>query len=221
MVVAQLSNDIRQSQTLECRHIAGDETQRRPDPRVLAIDIHAKTRAFFGYVREIEIPAPVEPFLESRREDFLDVTLEFRTAEWIYRGLAVLMLGIAVWFGLRARGRPIDLFREFAIIAATMVLISPLSRKAHFVAMLPAALWIARMWWQTRDRRLLYGLIAAAVVYDVSMYSGSRTFKDYALGAGGYFVASAILWALVVFVRPPADAPEPDATTDAAPAPSA
>jgi hypothetical protein len=120
-----------------------------------------------------------------------------RTAEAVYRGLALLALLTAA-LALGARPPP-DAQRwllEMSIVAATMVLIAPLSRKAHFVVLLlPFVVGVAQAVERSgRDARL-WVLPPALVFVFTSPGAIGKHAAALVLAWGAYTLATLWLWA--------------------------
>jgi hypothetical protein len=147
---------------------------------------------------------------------FLNVaSLTPEVAENVYRCLALVMLVIAAaaWSWRRAVPRERFLL-EISLCLATMLLIAPVSRKAHFItAMIPFAVCVA-LYRRDRDRKLLRWLVPSALLFNVTS-SGflGRTGSVWALALGLYFLAGLLLWAgLVALNLRRADGSAPGAT---------
>lgn len=142
---------------------------------------------------------------------FLNVaSLAPEVAENVYRALALATLVIAsvAWSWRRVGSRDRFLL-EISLCLATMLLIAPVSRKAHFVsAMIPFAVCVA-LYRRDRDRKLLRWLVPSALLLNLSS-SGflGKTDSVWALALGVYFTAGLLLWAgLVVLNLRRADVP--------------
>jgi hypothetical protein len=120
-----------------------------------------------------------------------------RAAEAVYRGLALAALAAAA-FALGARA-PHDGPRwllEIAVVAASMVLVAPLSRKAHFVVLLLPFVY-------GLDRALRPGALAArlwvvppALVFVLTSPGAiGKHAAAIALAWGAYTLAALWLWA--------------------------
>jgi hypothetical protein len=132
---------------------------------------------------------------------FLNVaSLTPGVAENVYRSLALAMLVIAAvaWSWRRAAPRERFLL-EISLCLATMLIIAPVSRKAHFIsAMIPFAVCVA-LYRRDRDRKLLRWLVPSALLFNLTS-SGfmGRTGSVWALALGTYFLAGLLLWAGLV-----------------------
>jgi hypothetical protein len=129
--------------------------------------------------------------------------LDRETTEWIYRGLALLLL-LALWIRTwppATRRDPVALHREFALYAATMVIVAPLSRAAHFVVVLPAAMWwSARVLERPTGRNGALLALAAALINLPSVLLPSDL--KLALSRNGTLLAGALLlWGALLVTR--------------------
>jgi hypothetical protein len=120
-----------------------------------------------------------------------------RTAESVYRGLALLALGAAAL--ALGRAQPRDGRRwliEMAAVAATMVLIAPLSRKAHFVVLLlPFTVGVAEALLGRRRGAVLWVLPPALAFVLTSPGAIGKPAAALALAGGAYTFATIWLWA--------------------------
>ena len=120
-----------------------------------------------------------------------------RSAEHVYRGVALLVLAAAM-LAVGAR-RPRDGSRwllEVSIVAATMVLIAPLSRKAHFVVLLlPFVYAVAQAASADRRAALAWLLPPALVLIATSPGVIGKQAAGLALAWGAYTAAALWLWA--------------------------
>ncbi len=125
-----------------------------------------------------------------------------RTLNFIYLASALLLLA-ATALALGAH-RPRDSPRwllEIASVAATMVLIAPLARKAHFVVLLlPFAIGVTRTL-QKRSPAAALWIVPPALVF-VSTASGviGKPGAAHALAWGAYTIAAFWLWAGALLV---------------------
>jgi len=120
-----------------------------------------------------------------------------RTAELVYRTVALLALAAAALaLGVRrARDGPRWLL-EVSIVAATAVLIAPLSRKAHFVVLLmPFAYGIAQASKPGGRAALAWVLPPALVFISTSPGVIGKPRAALALAWGAYTAAALWLWA--------------------------
>jgi hypothetical protein len=119
-----------------------------------------------------------------------------RTADAIYLGLALLALaGLAFALGTRPPRDPPRWLLEVACVATTMVLISPLSRKAHFVVLLlPFACGVTRAL-EERSRAAAVWVVPPALAFGLT---SPRVIGDHAaalaLAWGSFTVATLWLW---------------------------
>ncbi len=119
-----------------------------------------------------------------------------RTAEAIYLGLALLALaGLALALGTRPPRDPPRWLLEVACVATTMVLISPLSRKAHFVVLLlPFAYGVTRAL-EDRSRAAAVWVVPPALVFGLT---SQHVIGDHAaalaLAWGSFTLATLWLW---------------------------
>jgi hypothetical protein len=152
-------------------------------------------------------------------------TLDPQTVQYLVYGVSFLMLGVMAW-NFRGRNKPggtarraptlpdrqtvgiagqslslsFDSALEFALVALTMTMISPFSRKAHYVSMiLPAvvltAYWLQRVREQKPDfaPKALIALTILLVTGTSSDLVGS-TVSMYLDGVGTVFLAGLIMW---------------------------
>jgi alpha-1,2-mannosyltransferase len=120
-----------------------------------------------------------------------------RTAELVYRTVALLVLAAAaVAIGARpARDGPRRLL-EFSVVVASMVMIAPLSRKAHFVVLLlPFVYGIAQALQPVRRAALAWVLPPALVFVLTSPGVMGKRGAALALAWGAYTAAALWLWA--------------------------
>ena len=125
------------------------------------------------------------------------VSWSARTAESIYQALALLVGALtALALGVR---RPRDApgwLLEVASVAATMVLIAPLSRKAHFVVLLlPFACGVTRAL-QRRSLAAAAWIVPPALAFGLTSPGvlGDRA-SALALAWGSFTLATLWLWA--------------------------
>ena len=120
-----------------------------------------------------------------------------RSAERVYRGVALLVL-VAAMLAVGAR-RPRDGARwllEVSIVAATMVLIAPLSRKAHFVVLLlPFVYAVAQALRPGGRAAIAWALPPALVLIATSPGVLGKQTAALALAWGAYTAAALWLWA--------------------------
>jgi len=120
-----------------------------------------------------------------------------RTAESIYQAVALLVgLITALALGVRPPRDPPRWLLEVASVATAMVLIAPLSRKAHFVVLLlPFACGVTRAL-QRRSRAAAAWVVPPALVFGMTSPGvvGDRV-AALALAWGAYTVATLWLWA--------------------------
>ncbi|HEY8156969.1 MAG TPA: glycosyltransferase family 87 protein [Myxococcota bacterium] len=120
-----------------------------------------------------------------------------RTAELVYRGLALLALAAAA-LAIGAsppRDAPRRLL-EVSIVAASMVLIAPLARKAHFVVLLlPFVYGVAQALQPGRRAALAWVLPPALVFIATSPGVMGKAGAALALAWGAYTAAALWLWA--------------------------
>jgi hypothetical protein len=125
------------------------------------------------------------------------VSWSARTAESIYQALAILVLLVtALALGVRPPRDPPRWLLEVASVAATMVLIAPLSRKAHFVVLLlPFAYGVTRAL-QHRSRAAAAWVAPPALVFGLTSPGviGEHA-AALALAWGAYTIATLWLWA--------------------------
>jgi len=131
-------------------------------------------------------------------------SLSKRTVDVVYLGLALAILAavlLGLWRrapGLRRAFRP----EEIAAACALMVLLAPLSRKAHFVALWPAAVLGFEAWRHSDGRRLqrvgsgLWSLALVCVAATSPDIAG-RAAATYFLGYCPFSLAALALLALV------------------------
>jgi hypothetical protein len=120
-----------------------------------------------------------------------------RAADRLYRGLALAMLGATfLALGLARPRSDARWLLEAAAVAATMVLIAPLSRKAHFVVLLlPIAVAVARTVTRRSAGAAAWVLPPAALFVLTSPGVIGRSGAAHALAWGAYSVAALWLWA--------------------------
>jgi hypothetical protein len=125
------------------------------------------------------------------------VSWSARTAESIYHAVALLVLGVtALALGVRPPRDAPRWLLEVASVATTMVLIAPLSRKAHFVILLlPFAYGVTRVL-QRSSRAAAVWVVPPALVFGLTSPGviGDRA-SALALAWGAYTVATLWLWA--------------------------
>jgi hypothetical protein len=124
-----------------------------------------------------------------------------QTAEWIYRGCALLALAAAALaLGTRPPRSGRRWLLEAAVVATTMVLIAPLSRKAHFVVLLlPFAYAAGQALTSERRAALAWLLLPALVLTATSPGVIGKQAAGLALAWGAYTVAALWLWAGALF----------------------
>jgi hypothetical protein len=119
-----------------------------------------------------------------------------RTADAIYLGLVLLALvGLALALGTHPPRDPPRWLLEVACVATTMVLISPLSRKAHFVVLLlPFAYGVKRAV-EDRSRAAAAWIVPPALVFGLT---SQHVIGDHAaalaLAWGSFTLATLWLW---------------------------
>ena len=121
-------------------------------------------------------------------------------AEFIYRALSVLILLISVWAcGMRRPRDPQRLSLEFSIFILVMVMISPLSRKAHFVAVLLPCVCAANLYFQGKKPWVFMSLLAIFATFNLTA-SGilGRVGYMYTMGYGALCLGSLVLWVTLV-----------------------
>ena len=120
-----------------------------------------------------------------------------RSAELAYRGLVLLALAAAaVALGARPARSGRRWLLEASVVATTMVLIAPLSRKAHFVVLLlPFVYAIAQAAGPDRRGALAWLLPPALVLIATSPGVIGKHAAGLALAWGAYTAAALWLWA--------------------------
>jgi hypothetical protein len=120
-----------------------------------------------------------------------------RTAELAYRAVALLALAAAAFaLGVRPPRDGPRWLLEVAIVATTMVLIAPLSRKAHFIVlMLPFVYGVALAAKPGHRAALAWVLPPALVFISTSPAVLGRQAAALALAWGAYTAAAIWLWA--------------------------
>ncbi len=126
-------------------------------------------------------------------------SLSAAQAEWIYRACAVLM-----GFGalLAARGR--DLRWTIAWTLAAMLLISPYSRKAHFVLLLPALLLVVESILAARGTRraaLAWLVLSIALAQLTAPALVGRAAASWLLGAGVVLLSAVAILPAMWMIR--------------------
>lgn len=163
--------------------------------------VHEKTppREMPGYsIRAASHRWLAEPQEEGLGEDagVHALTLSARTAEWIYRIVGVLLV-LLTWLATRHRTDAHDaggVLRELALFAATMVIVAPLSRVAHFVVLLPATSYLAAVWLRHKRRMDLFVLVASTLLINVPFLFLPRTAKLVVAGNGALLVGALLIW---------------------------
>jgi hypothetical protein len=120
-----------------------------------------------------------------------------RSAELVYRGVALLALAAAALaLGARPPRSGRRWLLEAALVATTMVLIAPLSRKAHFVVLLlPFVYAVAQGVTSERRAALAWLLPPALVLIATSPGVIGKHAAALALAWGAYTAAALWLWA--------------------------
>jgi hypothetical protein len=120
-----------------------------------------------------------------------------RAADRLQRGLALSMLAATLFaLGLARPGNGARWLLEVGAVAAAMVLIAPLSRKAHFVVLLlPIAVGVARAVVERSAAAVAWVLPPAAVFVLTSPGVIGREAAAIALAWGAYTAAALWLWA--------------------------
>jgi hypothetical protein len=120
-----------------------------------------------------------------------------RSAELVYRGVALVALAAAALaLGARPAGSGQRWLLEAAVVATTMVLIAPLSRKAHFVVvLLPFVYAVAQALNPQRRAALAWLLPPALVLIATSPGVIGKQAAGLALAWGAYTAAALWLWA--------------------------
>ena len=95
------------------------------------------------------------------------LSLSERHADLLYVAISVLLfVGLAVTLRYRSPGaRQGWMPAEFAIACVLMALLGPLSRKAHFVLLWPAAVLAFDAWWRVEGRRRAVGCAVWALAF--------------------------------------------------------
>ncbi len=120
-----------------------------------------------------------------------------RTAELVYRAAALLALAAATLaLGARPARDGSRRLLEVSIVAATMVLIAPLSRKAHFVVLLLPFVYAVAQTLRPGGRATLAWVLPPALVF-VATSPGvmGKQGAALALAWGAYTAAALWLWA--------------------------
>lgn len=123
-------------------------------------------------------------------------------AEWIYRLIAAVLVVLTL-IATRPPAREDDPWgcsRELALFAATMVIVAPLSRAAHFVVLLPAAVWVAASWRRRGIRTFAFVLLAAGLLINVPFLFLPRAAKVVLAGNGALLLGALLLW--LALLRP-------------------
>ncbi len=140
------------------------------------------------------------------------VNFDKLTVDGIYLAVSALVLG-GVWFAFRRRNPGMRggwTPGEIAAAIALVPLLAPLSRKAHFVLLWPAAVLAFEAWWRSCGRRrwlggALWAFALAALVLTSRDVIG-RTGSLYAMAYCPYSLASVLLVAILLHpgLHPPA-----------------
>ncbi len=121
-----------------------------------------------------------------------------RSAERVYQAVALLALVLAMLaLGPRPARDGTRRLLEVSVVAATMVLIAPLSRKAHFVVLLlPFVYAVAQTMRHPQDRAALAWVLPPALIF-VATSPGviGKQAAAVALAWGAYTAAALWLWA--------------------------
>ena len=120
-----------------------------------------------------------------------------RAAELVYRGVALLaLIAAALALGARAPREAPRWLLEVSIVAATMVLVAPLARKAHFIVLLlPFVYAVAQACKPGRRAALVWVLPPALVFVSTSPGVIGERGAALALAWGAYTAAALWLWA--------------------------
>lgn len=116
--------------------------------------------------------------------------------EWIWRLMALALVAGAWLAWRRSRALPAGpaALRDFGLLAATMVLVAPVSLKAHFVAFLPALAWLAWDFSVTRSRWVLAALLLFPVLTWLPLWTLPPLTRDVVIARGAYALAGLGVW---------------------------
>jgi hypothetical protein len=126
-------------------------------------------------------------------------TAELKRIVWVAQAGLVLLAAVALW------RKPTDATTrtaEFGVVLGLMLLLSPMSSKPHFCALLLPQLLLARVGWERRDRRLT-GLTAVAAVLALLVNKdlvGRRAY-ELLLWNGAVFASALLLFLGCCYAR--------------------
>lgn len=130
------------------------------------------------------------------------LSLDPETVRILVYGAYGVMLGLMAWnFRRQTQSRTERLMLlEFAIVLLTMTMISPYSRKAHYVSMIFPAVVVVHYFLERgkeiNAQRLTKVVIIATIVLVTLPFRGmlGRGVSDYVNGFGSIFVGALVMW---------------------------
>lgn len=129
-------------------------------------------------------------------------TFEPHIVQYIVYGVSGLMLGVMAWSfrGRNDQRTSLAPAIEFALVALTMTMISPFSRKAHYVSMILPAVVLAEYWLRCARERKPDFAPKALIALTIFLVTGTssdlvgNTASIYLDGVGTVFLAAFFMW---------------------------